>query len=172
MHTSPFESDIGAVHLASLQDSLQIAKRLLPMGRSSICGGHSEKRLLSIAFAEACPLRQNLRVDATTNDSACQRIICGRFVTPEKREIEDFWHIGWKNWRSPFENMLQVHDRMPFLISKDRQRHGLAFAGRNEPCASPELLRPVPDNVFSSHRIIRRVGNVTNNSPELVEAES
>lgn len=28
--------------------------------------------------------------------------MCGRFVTPDEREIEDFWHIGRKNWKSPF----------------------------------------------------------------------
>ena len=31
--------------------------------------------------------------------------MCGRFVTPEEREIEDFWHIGRHNWRSPFEQI-------------------------------------------------------------------
>lgn len=28
--------------------------------------------------------------------------MCGRFVTPDEREIEDFWHIGRKNWKNPF----------------------------------------------------------------------
>lgn len=31
--------------------------------------------------------------------------MCGRFVTPEQREIEAFWHIGRHNWRSPYENV-------------------------------------------------------------------
>lgn len=31
--------------------------------------------------------------------------MCGRFVTPEEREIEDFWHIGRKNWKSPFAGL-------------------------------------------------------------------
>ena len=29
--------------------------------------------------------------------------MCGRFVSPSEVEIEAFWHIGRRNWRSPFE---------------------------------------------------------------------
>lgn len=28
----------------------------------------------------------------------------GRFVTPDKRDIENHWHIGQHNWHSPFEH--------------------------------------------------------------------
>jgi putative SOS response-associated peptidase YedK len=31
--------------------------------------------------------------------------MCGRYVTPDEREIEAFWHIGRHNWRSPFERV-------------------------------------------------------------------
>lgn len=31
--------------------------------------------------------------------------MCGRYVTPEEAEIEEFWHIGRHNWRSPFEDV-------------------------------------------------------------------
>lgn len=33
--------------------------------------------------------------------------MCGRFVPPSEREIEDFWHIGRHNWRSPFASVRQ-----------------------------------------------------------------
>jgi len=31
--------------------------------------------------------------------------MCGRYVPPEVAEIEEFWHIGRHNWRSPFEDI-------------------------------------------------------------------
>ena len=31
--------------------------------------------------------------------------MCGRFVSPGEAEIEAFWHIGRRNWRSPFEQV-------------------------------------------------------------------
>ena len=34
--------------------------------------------------------------------------MCGRFVTPDEREIEDFWHIGRKNWKNPFAGIKQA----------------------------------------------------------------
>ena len=34
--------------------------------------------------------------------------MCGRFVTPEELEIENFWHIGRKNWKNPFSGLRQA----------------------------------------------------------------
>jgi putative SOS response-associated peptidase YedK len=34
--------------------------------------------------------------------------MCGRFVTPDEREIEDFWHIGRKNWKNPFAGLRET----------------------------------------------------------------
>jgi len=31
--------------------------------------------------------------------------MCGRYVAPDEADIENFWHIGRSNWRSPFENV-------------------------------------------------------------------
>ena len=31
--------------------------------------------------------------------------MCGRFVSPGEREIENFWQIGRKNWKNPFDGL-------------------------------------------------------------------
>lgn len=31
--------------------------------------------------------------------------MCGRYITPDEAEIEEFWHIGRRNWRNPFEDV-------------------------------------------------------------------
>ena len=31
--------------------------------------------------------------------------MCGRYITPDERALEDFYFLGRKNWRSPFEGV-------------------------------------------------------------------
>ncbi len=44
----------------------------------------------------------------TEQESSALTGVCGRFVTPDEREIEDFWHIGRKNWKHAFDGIKQA----------------------------------------------------------------
>ncbi len=62
----------------------------------------------------------------------------------------------------------QIHDRMPLVMPSERQAAWLApdLTDAGEVRA---LLQPVPDDAIACHRVSTKVGNVANDSPELIE---
>ena len=67
----------------------------------------------------------------------------------------------------PNELMASIHNRMPVIVSpKDYQR----WLEPGEPSHLPvDLLRPYPAEDMTAWKVSAAVGNVRNNSPELVE---
>jgi len=62
----------------------------------------------------------------------------------------------------------RIHDRMPFLISPERQADWLSHAITN-PQEARALLQPATDDEIVFHRVSKAVGNVANDGPELIE---
>jgi putative SOS response-associated peptidase YedK len=85
----------------------------------------------------------------------------------------------WEGWRSPEGDILRsfailtttvnqqmsaLHARMPVILQPDDWAAWLGEAG-GDPAA---LLRPLPDGVLTLWQVDRRVGNVRNDGPELL----
>ena len=63
----------------------------------------------------------------------------------------------------------QIHDRMPFLISNDRQAAWLS-PDLTDAAKVRELLQPVSDSAIAYYRVSAQVSNARNDGPELIEA--
>ena len=63
----------------------------------------------------------------------------------------------------------RVHDRMPFVLSRDRAEQwldrNLTDAGK-----AMELLQPNPDDAIAFHLVGTRVSNARNQGPDLIAA--
>lgn len=67
------------------------------------------------------------------------------------------------------DKMNKLHDRMPVMLLKEQWNEWLDPGNQNTQ-ALKELLQPFPDDGIEFHRVGKAVGNVRNNSPELIEA--
>ena len=89
----------------------------------------------------------------------------------------------WASWRNPEDReerhlscavittvanaaVAHIHDRMPVILERDAWD---AWLDRDTPEAELlALLRPAPEDVIALHPVAAAVGNVRNNSPDLV----
>jgi putative SOS response-associated peptidase YedK len=99
----------------------------------------------------------------------------------QRRDGETLAFAGlWDSWRTPegrevdscciltcAANALlgQLHDRMPVVIEADAIRTWLA----GSPALAASLAVPAAPAVLKAHPVDRRVGNVRNNEPSLIE---
>lgn len=68
----------------------------------------------------------------------------------------------------PNDAVRRIHDRMPFLIPRDRQAAWLA-RDLTDPGKVRELLACAPDNSIAFYPVGTSVGNARNDGPELIE---
>ena len=68
---------------------------------------------------------------------------------------------------SPNELMEEIHDRMPVILHPEEFGDWLNPENR-EPDYLTDFLRPYPDDALSEHIVSKAVGNVKNNSEELI----
>ncbi|SHG59525.1 Putative SOS response-associated peptidase YedK [Fodinibius roseus] len=67
------------------------------------------------------------------------------------------------------EKMSKLHDRMPVMLLKEEWEEWLDPDNHNTKSLK-ELLNPFPDDAIDFHQVDRKVGKVSNNSPDLIEA--
>jgi putative SOS response-associated peptidase YedK len=63
----------------------------------------------------------------------------------------------------------KVHDRMPFVLSREAAERWMDRK-LTDPGAAMDLLRQNPDDSISFHRVSSRVSNARNQGPELIQA--
>ncbi len=66
------------------------------------------------------------------------------------------------------EFMARLHDRMPVIL--EPKAWDAWLADDVAPDDLQALIRPAADGVLASYPVSKAVGNVKNNSPELIEA--
>jgi putative SOS response-associated peptidase YedK len=88
----------------------------------------------------------------------------------------------WDRWRSkdksetketftivttkPSKFAGQFHNRMPLVLEPDTWDQWM----KGEPDAAAALMKPANENVLVSRPVARAVGNVRNNTPDLLDA--
>ncbi|QQR51994.1 SOS response-associated peptidase [bacterium] len=90
----------------------------------------------------------------------------GLFITRkdvEGRELKTFTILT----TTPNELVAKVHDRMPVILSHDEEKEWID-PDRIEPERISPLIDPYPANEMNMYAVDRRVGNIKNNSPELI----
>lgn len=66
------------------------------------------------------------------------------------------------------EKMMNLHDRMPAMLLKEEWSEWLDPGNQNTG-ALKELLKPFPDDALDYFEVSKKVGNVRNNSEELIK---
>lgn len=82
----------------------------------------------------------------------------------EGRELKTFTILT----TTPNELVAQVHDRMPVILAPDEEAQWID-PDRIEPERIAPLIDPYPADLMRVYAVDRKVGNVKNNSPELIE---
>ncbi|HKL18785.1 MAG TPA: SOS response-associated peptidase family protein, partial [Halalkalibaculum sp.] len=65
------------------------------------------------------------------------------------------------------EKMKELHDRMPAMLLKEEWSEWLD-PNNNDTLALKSLLNPFPDDAMAFYPVSSKVGNVRNNSEELI----
>lgn len=66
------------------------------------------------------------------------------------------------------EKMSELHDRMPVMLLKEEWEEWLDPDNHNTKSLK-DLLNPFSDDAIDFHQVDKKVGKVSNNSPDLIE---
>ena len=110
--------------------------------------------------------KQPYRIITTNQDVFCIAGLWERWKSPEGEEYLTFTLITMP----PNEKMAAIHDRMPAILTPDRERAWIANDMSPTECLN--LLEPYPDEWMEMYPVSKRVNNVRENDPGLVEPVS
>jgi len=88
-----------------------------------------------------------------------------RWMSPEGQQILSFTIIT----QPPNNLMADIHDRMPAILTKEQEH--LWLADDIMPDQLVDMIEPYPDELMEAYRVSDRVGNVRNNSKDLIEKD-
>lgn len=86
-----------------------------------------------------------------------------RWTPPEGEDIFSFTLIT----QEPNEFLRRIHDRMPAILSREQEKLWLEEDIPAEDLV--DMLEPPPDELMTAYTVARRVGNVRENDPGLIE---
>jgi len=88
-----------------------------------------------------------------------------RWESPDGQMIMSFTVIT----QPPNELMKDIHDRMPAILTKEQE--SLWLADDIRPDQLVDMITPYPSELMEAYKVSKRVGNVRNNSADLIEKD-
>lgn len=107
--------------------------------------------------------KQPYRIVTTNQEIFCIAGLWERWKSPENEEIYSFTLITMPS----NEKISELHDRMPAILMPDQEKDWIDMDV--SPQDSLNMLEPYPDDWLDMYPVSKRVNNVRENDPELID---